>query len=118
MATGLRRRRAMSPEEVKSLAERLKTAIEKAQVSDSTFARDAGVDQPMVWRARQALLVQWTDRVQKLDLYVRMVIGEAPDIPPEAMQAVGAYFAAGGRVDLLCEGVRVLRDAQIIAKPP
>jgi hypothetical protein len=116
MAVGLRRRRAMSPEEAKSLAENLKTAIEKLQVTDSAFARDAGVDQPMVWRAKRALLQQWTDRVRKLDLYVRMIIGEPPGIPNEAIQAVGAYFAAGGRVDLLCEGVRVLRDAQIVTK--
>jgi hypothetical protein len=107
----------MSPEESKSLAERLKTAIEKLQVSDSAFAQSAGVDQPMVWRAKRALLQQWTDRVRKLDLYARMVVGESPDIPLEAIEAVGAYFAAGGRVDLLCEGVRVLRDAQIVAKP-
>jgi hypothetical protein len=103
----------MSPEESKSLGERLKTAIEKSQGSDSAFARKAGVDQPMISLARRARLRQWTDRVRKLDLYVRMVLGESPDIPPEAMEAVGAYFAAGGRVDVLCEGVRVLRDAQI-----
>jgi hypothetical protein len=111
MATGLRRR-PMSPEEAKTLAERLKLAIEQSGVSVSAFARNAGVDQPMVWRAKGALLRQWTDRVHRLDLYVRMVNGDSPTIPDEAMQAVGAYFAAGGRVDLLCEGVRVLRDAQ------
>lgn len=107
------RRQPMSPDEAQALADSLNAALSRSGLSDSAFARQAGVDQPMIWRAKRALLRRWTNRVRQLDLYVRMTIGApAADIPAEAMSAVGAYFAAGGRLDLLCEAVRVLRDAQ------
>jgi hypothetical protein len=114
------RRQPMNPDEAQVLADSLNAALTRLGLSDSAFARRAGVDQPMIWRAKRALLRRWTTRVRQLDLFVRMTIGApAADIPAEAMSAVGAYFAAGGRLDLLCEAVRVLRDAQSsAARPP
>ena len=113
------RRQPMSPDEAKALADNLNAALQRLGLSDSAFARHAGVDQPMIWRAKRGLLQQWTERVRRLDLCVRMAINApAPEIPAAAMNAVGAYFAAGCRLDLLCEAVRVLRDAQLARTVP
>lgn len=52
--------------------------------------------------------------MQRLRLYIHITLGGgiAPEIPREALGALDAYFSVGGRLDLLCETVRLLANAQ------
>ena len=94
----------------------LARSVEKLQsirhISDSALARAAHVDQPMVWRAKHKHLKQSTPRLRWFELFVSMALGEAPNLPDAALEALTAYVATGGRIDLLCAAIQILTDAQ------
>ena len=113
---------------LKELAKRLATPGLPSQVE---IGRGAGVDQPLVSRARSGQLLRYTDRVERLDQYVtmriRMLPTQSTKPPPiksvqargvdrEVMDRCRAFLAGGGDPNLLLDQLALLRRAIATSK--
>lgn len=108
---------------LKDLAKRLMTPGLPSQVE---IGRGAGVDQPLVSRARKGQLIRYTDRVKRLDEYVTMRVAMLPHpssnrprgrrnagvaVDREVMDRCRDFLAGGGDPNLLLDQLALLRRA-------
>jgi hypothetical protein len=93
------------------IAEEVKEALILLRISDSELARRAGVDQPMVFNVKNERIRKRTPRVRRLELYVHMILGRPDETADRVQQAIRAYLAAGGDVEVLCSSIEILAKA-------
>lgn len=84
----------------------------RESLTQSQIASATHVDQPFVSRILNCDYERKSARVVRIYDYVNMQ-EKGNVIPQEAATAVAGYVASGGRIDLLCEAIQLLTNAQI-----
>lgn len=106
---------AISDDEKKILAQRLRSLMRSESLTQKQIAEESQLDQPFISRILNCDYRRRSERVIAISDYVNMrAMGVR--VPPEATAAIAGYITCGGRVDLLCEAIRLLTNAQVSRK--